>query len=472
MIPLSPATHADYLHDESQFAGVASHFAQPASLDELLADIRAAREQDLPITPQGARTALTGSGVPTTPRGLLLSMSRLAGIGPDRRADGVPLLRAGPGATLAEVRAACPPGWFFPADPTEPTASIGGILSTNASGARSYRYGPVRPHVHALTIVPPFHPGLPPEPRVLRRTHPAPRAAVKTAAGYRLDAPDPVDLYIGSEGTLAILAEAVLVLSPVPPVVQALLVPVPDSPDLPLPALRALPHIAAIEYFGADALALLRARGRAAPFGPAAASDALGALAIELHAPDESAADAVLSGILDALSGAGALPCPDAAVLATTPGELRRLADFRHAVPEAVNAVVAANRRRAPALTKIATDFAVPAGRLPELLRAYRADLAAAGIPHAAFGHIGDAHIHLNLLPEEPDQIPVAHGLVHRWAALVAGLGGSLSAEHGIGKLKRPLFLAHTPGPVLDRMAAVKDAHDPRHLLNPGTLLP
>lgn len=469
MIPLSPATHADYLHDESQFAGVASHFAQPATLDELLVDIRAAREQDLPITPQGARTALTGSGVPTTPRGLLLSFSRLTGIVPERRADGVPLLRVRPGTTLANIRAACPPGWFFPTDPTEPTASIGGILSTNASGARSYRYGPVRPHVHALTLIPPAHPSLPPEPLTLLRTQPPPRPAVKTAAGYCLDAPDPIDLYIGSEGTLTILAEAVLALVPRPAVVQSLLIPVPDTPDLPLPALRAIPHIAAIEYFGADALFLLRACGRPSPFGPALDGSGLAALAIELHAPDDPSADAAIASLLDALSAARALPAPDAVLLATTPDELRRLADFRHAVPETVNSVVAANRRRNPALTKLATDFAVPADRLPDLLLA---DLAAAGIPHAAFGHIGDAHVHLNLLPDDPGQIPVAHELLQRWAARVAALGGSLSAEHGIGKLKRPLFLAHTPKPVLDRLAAVKDAHDPRRLLNPGTLLP
>lgn len=473
MIPLSPDLHAAYLHDESQFVGTASHIAFPATPDALLAEILAARAADLPLTPQGARTALTGSGVPVTPHGLLLSCERLAGVTPlPPLPDGTPLLRVLPGTRLSDLRAACPPGWFFPTDPTEPSATLGGMISTNASGARSFRYGPVRPHVRALTLIPPYHPDLPPAPLALRRTLPPPRPVVKTAAGYCLDAADPIDLYIGSEGTLAITADATLALTPVPAAISALFILVPDAPDLPLPALRDLPDIAAIEYFDAPSLALLHAHGHLAPLLSHAPPPDAAALCIEFHSASPDAAEAAATTTYDLLSAALPLPLPDATLLATTPRELDVLRTFRHALPETVNAIVAEHKKADPALTKLATDFAVPPAALPDLLRTYRADLREARLPYVTFGHIGDAHLHLNLLPDRPEHLPIARDLIHRWATRVTALGGSLSAEHGIGKLKRPLFLAHTQPARLDRLAAVKNAHDPRHLLNPGTLLP
>lgn len=473
MIPLSPDLHAAYLHDESQFAGAASFIAFPATPDALLAEILAARDRNLPITPQGARTALTGAGVPVTPHGLLLSCERLAGVTPlPPLPDGTPLLRVLPGTRLADLRAACPPGWFFPTDPTEPSATIGGMISTNASGARSFRYGPVRPHVRALTLIPPYHPDLPPSPFVLRRTLPPPRPPVKTAAGYCLDSPDPIDLHIGAEGTLAIIADATLALTPVPDARAALFILVPDAPDLPLPALRALSDIAAIEYFDAPSLALLHAHGHLAPLLPHAPPDDSAALCIEFHSASPAAAESAAAATYDLLTSALSLPLPDATLLATTPRELDALRAFRHALPETVNAIVAENKRRTSALTKLATDFAVPPDALPDLLRTYRADLRDARIPYVTFGHIGDAHLHLNLLPDRPELLPAARALIRRWAARVTALGGSLSAEHGIGKLKRPLFLDHTPADRIARLAAIKNTYDPEHLLNPGTLLP
>lgn len=517
--PFQP-DQADYLRDESRRTGRADRIAFPRTEEEVLAALAEARAAGMPVTTQGARTGVTGGAVPEG--GLILNLAHMDRIHP---AEG-DTLRVQPGATLAAIRAAVPAGYFFAPDPTETTASIGGMTSCNSSGALSFSHGPTRNHILGLRVA-----TLSGELLDLRRGRdradglrfalgslsgelpPIPRPAVKNAAGYFVDPDmDLVDLFIGAEGTLGIVVEATLRLLPAPGTVWGLMAFLPDTASVVgyVDALRAgqrsevrgqgtevggrrsevrgrrsetagevahslqpsLPRLAALEYFDARCLDFLRAhadglasREIAVPAMPAGSA----CLYAEWHAPDEAAAEAAVMAAAERLPEFGA--DPDSAILADQPAEMEKLKLFRHAAPELVNSVLDERRKAHPELTKLGTDMSVPDARLADVLALYADDLAGTDLEYLTFGHIGANHLHVNILSRDPADYAAGKALYAKWAAQVIAWGGSISAEHGIGKLKRELFRQMAGEEGLRRMRDLKQLFDPDGLLNPGTLL-
>ena len=483
---------ADFLRDESRRTGRAAHIAFPDGEDGLAAVLAHARAHAIPLTVQGARTGITGGAVPDG--GAILNLSRMARIAPapPDPVTGAPRLSAEPGATLAAIRAACPPGWFFAPDPTEPSASIGGMFACNASGALSYLYGPVRPSVAAARIL--LEDGTLldlergrdrlrglrldlPGGRALDLPSLPPRPAVKNAAGYFLEPDmDALDLFIGAEGTLGILAGATLVLRPAPAVRWALLAFPGDTPAEAAAAVQALrrafrtdappARLAALEYFDARALAFLRARtddpvARSAP-------PSRSALYAEFHAPSADAAEAALLLAADTLEAAGT--DPDGTLIADTSPSLARFKTFRHALPESVNALISERRRAHPAIVKLGSDMSVPDDRLEDVLDLYRTALDASSLDYVVFGHIGDNHLHINILPRDEADMVAGRALYDGFANRVVAWGGSLSAEHGIGKAKTGLLRRMYPPSALAAMSRIRDTLSPLRLLNPANL--
>jgi D-lactate dehydrogenase (cytochrome) len=488
--PIAPSD-ADFLRDESRRTGTAASIAFPATEAELAACLAHARAEHIPLTIQGARTGITGGAVPDGGAILNLSrMKRIALASPDP-ATGAPRLYAEPGATLAEIRAACPPGWFFSPDPTETTASIGGMFSCNASGALSYLYGPVRPSVAAARIL--LEDGTLldlvrgrdrlrglrldlPGNRTLDLPSLPPRPAVKNAAGYYLEPDmDALDLFIGAEGTLGILTGAILLLRPAPAERWALLA-FPNGSAAAAAAVQALRRafrdpsapapLAALEYFDPRALDFLRARtddpvARHAPPSRAA-------LYAEFHAPSPDAAEAALLLAADTLASAGT--DPDTALTADTPSALARFKTFRHALPESVNALIGERRRAHPSIVKLGSDMSVPDDRLEDVLRLYTTALDASSLDYVIFGHIGDNHLHVNILPRDDADMAAGRALYRDFASRIVAWGGSLSAEHGIGKSKTDLLRQMYPPSALASMSRIRTLLSPLHLLNPSNL--
>ena len=491
---MRPATpeDTDHFRDESRRSGTADHLAFPATeadIDDVLAFARA---QSLPVTPQGARTGITAGAVPRG--GIAMDFSRMKRIAPAAPdpATGAPRLLAGPGATLAEIRAACPPGWFFSPDPTEPSASIGGMFACNASGALSFFYGPVRAsvaagrilledgtsldlvrgrdHLHGLSLNLPGRPAPVVLPALPSRPH------VKNAAGYFLEPDmDALDLFIGSEGTLGILADTTLQLRPAPAERWALLA-FPDGDASTADAVKTLrdafrgsdapARLAALEAFDTRAMDFLRARtddpvARSAPSGRAA-------LYAEFHADSPDAAESALLLASDLLAAAGT--DPSTALAADTPDQLTRFKTFRHALPESVNALLDERRRTHPSIFKLGSDMAVPDERLPDVLRLYRDGLDASGLEYVVFGHIGDNHLHINILPRDEADMKTGAALYRGFAAQIASWGGSLSAEHGIGKAKTSLLRQMYSPSAIAAMSRIRDLLSPLRLLNPDNL--
>ena len=231
-------------------------------------------------------------------------------------------------------------------------------------------------------------------------------------------------------------------------------------------AAEALPHrLTAIEYFDANALRLVRAAAASGVPRPPADESLCAvytewALTRDLQTPEP---------LLCRLLAACGSRARDAWTACDAPA-LEKMKAFRHAVPEQVNACIAERKRTSPGLTKLGTDLSVPDNRLRDVLALYRRDLAAVGFEQVIFGHIGDNHLHVNILPRDANEYETGRALYRAWAEQVVAWGGSVSAEHGIGRLKKPLLAAQYGMEGIAAMRRVKAIFDPQCRLNPGRL--
>ena len=524
MQPTTPAIIADVarhfpdgLRDESRRTGTADGIAFPVSAEDVCALLRHATEQGSKVTIQGARTGIAAGAVPDG--GLILSlarMDRIRGVAFD--AAGSARVRVQPGVTLNALRAFLDGAtidtsrwsaadreallclraerWMFTPDPTESSASIGGMTACNASGACSFAYGATRGHICALTVALVDGDLLDLERgaqratgrqfrittrsgRVLAGRVPAyDLPQVKNAAGYYA-APDMdlIDLFIGSEGTLGVIVEIELTLRPRPPVTWGVVCFLPDearalalvewvrAPDKRGEAKK---QPVAVEYFDQGVLDLLRqARAQGAHL-PQLKPGWTQAVYVEYAVADEETAAARSAELAQELAARGG--SAEDTWAATDESGLRRLKEFRHAAPEQVNLRIGERQRQYPGLTKLGTDLSVPDEFLRRVMAMYRRDLAEAGLEYVVFGHIGDNHVHVNILPRNMQEYAQGKALYESWAQQVVTWGGSVSAEHGIGKLKTNLLRVMYGTAGIAEMRALKRVFDPAGRLNAGNL--
>ena len=445
---------SQYLEDASGFRGHAERVIVPTDEGEIIAALREASAEGVAVTVEGAGTGLTGGRVPLG--GWVLSLEKFT------RLEIHPgYAVAGAGVLLRDLHAAAESsGQFYPPDPTETGASIGGTIATNASGSRSFEYGATRRWIERLRVV--LADG-----RVMDvgrgdaidfdcAAIPLPQVT-KNTAGYLLrPGMDWIDLFTGSEGTLGVVTEARLQLLPAPAVVLAGVIFFTDD-DAALDAVerwRGSTGARMLEYFDAPSLALLRTRFPEIP------REARAAILFDQELKSDN--DPELDAWLSRIEAAGALP---SSWFAASAADRERFRRFRHALPELVNDTV----RRAGVL-KMGTDYAVPLARNREMLAYYRRRLEEE-FPdrYVVFGHIGDAHVHVNLF-SSPDNLEKAAALLLEFARKAVELGGTVSAEHGLGRRKAHLLkLQYTPQQ-LEAMRAVKRRLDPRNILGRGVL--
>jgi D-lactate dehydrogenase (cytochrome) len=518
---LQPLEADEYLRDESRRRGHAQAIAFPRTEEQLLELLVLAHQSATPLTIQGARTGISAGAVPQG--GYIVNLSRLnrfCGMRFDPARQQF-FLSVQPGVLLSQIRTALEEksfdtsGWesasldalhhfthapahFFAPDPTETSASIGGMVACNASGARTFFYGPTARFVEALRIV--FVNG---ERLWLRRGEQRAQGrrfslrcesgfcfegelpsyttpSVKSAAGYRVsDDMDLVDLFIGMEGTLGVITAVELRLEPLArhwwgvmtffPSLQGALhfVRTLRTERSTSPAVGPV----AIELFNERALALLRHQKINNPaFAqlPALPTAPHTAVYVEYQGAQEDGLAEQLEQLVEWLADCGG--AEELSWVAESAAEMERMKFFRHAVPEAVNLLIDERRKSEPSLTKLGTDMAVPDHCLEEVMGMYERDLSASGLESVIFGHIGNNHVHVNIIPRSLQDYEQGRELYGAWAQQVVGWGGSVSAEHGIGKLKTGfLELMYGTGGV-EQMRALKRVFDEQSLLNRGTL--
>jgi glycolate oxidase len=441
-----------YAADVSGLVLVPEGVARPESLEEVAEIVKRAYAERTPVTAAGGQTSTTGASI--TDRGVILSLRGLNRILDIDRAGRTARVEAG--ASLGELkRAAEAEGLLFAPDPTsEDDVTIGGAIACNASGARSLRYGATRAHVVGLKVV--LANGA-----VLDVRRPG---LEKNTAGYAL-AQDPVDWFVGSEGTLGVVVEAELALLRRPERVTGLAIPFTSEPDALrfVVAARESRRIAprCLEYF--DGAALSIARTSQGQEGWLAGASAM----VYAEEVSDDGGEPDLDGWL-ALAGAHGAPTDDVLVLAGE-AELRDARRFRHAVPAHMNE--RGTSFRAAGGRKLSTDWAVPYQQLPKAIADARALADDAGVEQAViYGHAGSGHPHQNFIARDAAEREAVEQVIEATLRHVLSMGGTVSAEHGIGKLKRRwLPLQATPAQ-LGVMRAVKRELDPLGILAPGNV--
>ncbi|HSD80075.1 MAG TPA: FAD-binding oxidoreductase [Solirubrobacteraceae bacterium] len=430
-----PDVRAPFERDwTGRFGGPARLVVRPADTAEVAAVVAACATEGAAIVPQGGNTGLVGGGVPRDGE-VVVSLRRLDALGDvDRAAAEV---EAGGGASLAALQhharaAGLDAGVDFAA---RDTASVGGLVATDAGGVRAVRHGTVRARVAGVEAV------LADGSLVDRRA-----GLLKDNAGYDLTA-----LLVGSEGTLGIVTRVRWRLVPLLPARVAALVPVASLGDAAalLGAVRPLlPSLESADFFLDEGLSLVVAHLRAEP---PVAERAPAYVMLECAARRDPTAE--LAGALDAAGVAGAVVADDTA-------QRERLWRYREAHTEAIAAAGVPHK----------LDVGVPLARLAEFAGRVPGAVEEAfpGARAILFGHLGDGNVHVNVLGPPPEDEAVDEAVLR----LAAACGGTISAEHGVGVAKaRWLGLVRGEGE-LRAMRAIKDALDPAGILNPGAVLP
>ncbi len=518
-----------YLSDESRLQGRARAIVFPESEDDIAAAVRECRKSGEPLTIQGARTGISGGAVPEG--GVVCSLEKMKSIlsVSCHEEDGSYIFGVEPGLLLQELRSLLMSkdipeerldthsrqalqrfkaggDYFFPTDPTEASASIGGMTASNASGARSFLYGPVRNYIRGLSV-------LTAEGDLLRLVRGRDGAkggrfrlqtdsgriisggipeltmpSTKNTAGYFLTPDmDMADLFIGSEGTLGIISRINIVVIPRPKYRSGVFAFFPGEGEAlrfvealrsaqtfarrPVKGAAKGAALAAVEYFGPEALRLLRLQketNEAFSDIPDISGDFHASVYFELEGNDgEDMEEAVFSSA-ELMTEAGG--SEEDTWIADRDEDIERFKFFRHALPEAVNMQIDSYRKKDPSLTKLGTDMAVPDGALRDIVRVYRDGLKREGLEAVIFGHIGDNHLHVNILPRSREEYERGRRLYHEWAGAVVDFGGSISAEHGVGKLKKDLLAVMFDAEELEVMRNIKKCFDSQGIFNRGTI--
>ncbi len=461
-------TIAPYLIDASNHPrGNAEEVLIPETVEELIEFLK---KDSRPITIAGAGTGLTASRIPS--EGVVISLEKFNEIGSIVNNE----IWIGPAATLLQLQNHLKnTRLFYPPNPTEWNATIGGTLATNASGSRSYKFGVTRDFVSAVDCI------LVDGRRVLiERGHKISKPLLmddgseitfpeitysspdcKNAAGYFVKKEmDWLDLFIGSDGTLAIFSKVCLRLIVKPDKFLSGILFFEEenhcweltrqikSNSLVLPC--------SLEYFDRYSLLMLKEKYPNIPM------HAKAALFFEEDVIDKKTYNIKLEKWIEFLTNKKVLL--NDSWFAHDEKDVFAFHEFRHQIPILVNEKNSKDKRE-----KIGTDMAVSDGYFDEMMRYYESTLSATGVPYVIFGHIGDNHLHINLLPDS-SQKSLAFSIYDALAKKIFSWNGTVSAEHGIGKKKKRYFYQMVGRNNIEDLKKIKNTLDPQQRLGRGNI--
>lgn len=481
IIKSNPEEFQDYLSDAANFKGECQKVFFPESNEDILLIVNEANEKSIPISIAGNRTGLTGSSVPLS--GYVIATNNLNKIIEINKENKFAIVE--PGVLLSEFQAKIKEaGLFYPPDPTETNCFMGGTIATNASGAKSFKFGPTRNFVEMLEVILATGEIL----TLIRGENKVQNGMLnlitdngtaieleipsikspktKNAAGYYLTQHlDAIDLFIGSEGTLGLITKIKLRLIDPPQNIFSTVLFFEDE-------LKALQFVKSARGKSKDQNQLLDALGleffdkralnflsKAYPNIPTSANSAVW---IEQSYTDDSAEDVFGSWIELADKFDADI---DNSWSAMTDSERAKFVDFRHAISWKINEYITQK-----GLHKVGTDTAVPEDQFEIFYHFAQKIVTQNKLEFVTYGHFGDCHIHLNMLPKNSEELKTAKKLYGVICRKAVELGGTISAEHGIGKLKRDYFMEMYGEDVIRQMAKLKRALDPNGILSPGNI--
>jgi len=430
-----------YGYDNSRQQSLPDVVVIPSQQQEVATLLQLCHAHRVPLVVRGSGTGTAGAAVPLA-HGVVLSterLNRIIRVDPDNR-----MMVVEPGVTNQQIQlAAAEHGFFWPPDPTSAAVcTVGGNLACNAAGPRAVKYGTPRENVLGLRAVTadgrPFHTGT---------------YTSKGVVGYDL-----TRLLIGAEGTLAVITEATLKLTPLAESKRTIRALYRDMDC----AARAVSRImaqpvtpCALEFMDGQALQMIR------DYTDNDLPDSAGALLmIEVDGPTSCISGAAAA----VMNAAGGEDCIEV-MLAESDAQIAALWTLRKALSPALRTI---------APKKINEDVVVPVSQMPTLIEGIGHLAEKYAITIVNFGHAGNGNIHVNLLvnPDDSDEMMRAERCMDELFSLVLGLDGTLSGEHGIGMVKRP-FVSRELDPVaLQLMQQLKQQFDPLGLLNPGKAIP
>lgn len=476
----------NYLIDASNLqGGHAQKLFIPETTEEVAEIIKEANAGKKPVTISGARTGIVGGAVPFG--GYLISLEKFNQIKSIEKTEDGGKAVVGAGVILNDFQKEVESvGLFYPPDPTEWSCQLGGTIATNASGSRSFKYGSTRGFVIGLTVVLPtgetvnlkrgaaistdgetieFKTNEGKAIRAKLPTYLQPNVRKNTSGYFTAAKIDAIDLFVGSEGTLGVVTEAELKLLPKPEGFLSgvvffkndadLLNFVSEAREVSFQTRKSANHLSIdaslLEYFDEEALSFIKEKFSEVPEAMA------GAIFFEQETNTETE-DALFEQWNALLEKHNAEI--DASWFTTTDQDREKMREFRHALPVSVNEWIVRHRQR-----KVSTDIAVPDENFASMLRFYKQSLKQSKLQYVIFGHIGDCHLHVNILPKDADEALQAKHLYGRFIAQGIMLGGTISAEHGIGKIKSRYLYVQYGERYLNEMAELKRAFDPQGIL-------
>lgn len=458
---------------------VPSAVAVPEDADDVVTIVRWAKERSLPLIPRGSGTSMAGGAIGS---GVIVDLSRMNSIGSvDLHSHSI---WVGPGAVRGAVnRAALESGLRFPVDPSSGDyCTIGGMVSTNAAGAHTLRFGATRDWVIALDCVfedgsrakisrvQPLPKGIPAlerfladvDPKMIESDSLLHGGVAKDSSGYGVAAyahtKKLIDLLVGSEGTLAIIVGAQLGLAPTARTTSSVLGAFRSLDDAVVGAVKA-------RALGAVACELLEKTFLDVASLPSIPPKTEAVLLAEVEGGNDRETAKSAKDLASAFTVSGATMTE----VALGAAEQHEMWELRHAASPILS-------RLDPSLKSMQfiEDGAVPPTKLAEYVRGVRSALEKRSLRGVIFGHAGDAHVHVNPLVDvsSSDWRSKVEGLLDDIVELTASLGGTLAGEHGDGRLRTPLLAQVWSDQARELFALVKNAFDPSGILNPGVKIP
>jgi D-lactate dehydrogenase (cytochrome) len=476
----------NYLTDASNFSGFCDAVYIPENVNEIPEILKEQNSRKIPVTISGNGTGLTGARVPQG--GIVLSTEKLNKILEINTTGKYAVVE--PGVLLSEFQNAVnAKGLFYPPDPTERNCFIGGTAATNASGEKTFKYGPTRDYVMELDLLlangqllklqrgrekaEAFNLKLKTEDgeeyRIILPEFNIPQ--VKNASGYfcRKDM-DAIDLFVGSEGTLGLITKLRLKLIESPekiiscaaffPSENAALSFIAEARNISENSrLRKDPRCIdalALEFFDENSLKFLMNDYPQIP------ENAKAAVWFEQEVTKQNE-DFFLDSWLDLIKRFKG--GQDDTWLAVTDEDKKKIEKFRHSISERVNEYI--TRRN---LRKLGTDVAVPHEYFEELYFFSRKECEKEKLEYVTYGHFGNSHMHMNILPRNENEFNTGKNVYASICRRAIALKGTISAEHGIGKIKKDLFREMYGTECIMKMAEIKKILDPGFILGQGNL--